>query len=65
VSQKLKHILPKQLGKSNQFLQLKKIDCEKLRTYDGFENVNDNEAKFILEELERLAIILYKQIITE
>ena len=65
MSQKLKHILPKECLKSNPFSHQEKIDCNKLRTYDGFENVCDDEAKFILEELERLAIILYQQVINE
>jgi len=42
-----------------------KIDGDKLRTYEGFENVDDEQAKFILEEIERFALILYKQIISE
>ncbi len=45
--------------------QSKKMDCDKLRTYEGFENVDDEKAEFIIEQLERLALILYKQVINE
>jgi hypothetical protein len=46
-------------------LQSEKMDCKRLRTYEGFENVAEDEANFIIEQLEALALILYKQIIAE
>lgn len=45
--------------------QPQKMDCDKLRTYEGFENVDDEKAEFIIEQLEQLALILYKQVINE
>lgn len=36
------------------------MDCSKLRSFEGFENVNDEEATEIIEQLEHLANILYK-----
>lgn len=65
MSQKLKHILPKQYAKSKELLQLQKMDCNKLRTYKGLENISNEEANHIIEQLERLAKILYQQIVKE
>jgi len=65
VSQKLKHILPKQYTKSKELLQSKKMDGDKLRTYKGLEDISNEEANHIIEQLERLARILYQHIIKE
>ncbi|MCB0410570.1 MAG: hypothetical protein KDD29_10150 [Flavobacteriales bacterium] len=51
--------------RTKELLQSKKLDCDTLRTYEGFENISNKEAEFIIEQLERLALILYKQIINE
>ncbi len=65
MSQKLKHILPKQYTKSKELLQLTKMDCNKLRTYKGLEDTTNDEAIHIIEQLERLAKILYQQVVKE
>ncbi len=63
MSQKLKHILPKQRETSKELLQLTKMDCNKLRTYKGLEDTSNEEATHIIEQLERLAKILYQQVV--
>lgn len=55
----------KNITRTKDLLQSKKMDSDKLRTYEGFENVDDEKAEFIIEQLERLATILYKQIVNE
>lgn len=59
MKKKQKHITPKDL------LQSTKIDSDKLRNYSGFENINEEEANHIIEELEKLATLLYNQVIFE
>lgn len=49
--------------RTKELLQSKKLDCEKLRTYKGLEDISNEEANHIISQLERLARILYQHII--
>lgn len=55
----------KKYNRTLKTFQSTKMDCEKLRTYEGFENVSEQEAKSVIEQLEALANILYKQLANE
>lgn len=48
-----------------QDLRIKTFDTQALRKYNGFEKVEEDEAQFILQNLEALATVLLNHVIEE
>lgn len=48
------------LNKQNQEEEKKGLTIEKLKKYQGFENLNDDEAKALIQNIDQLALVFYE-----